>query len=153
MAVPKFDESLVAFIDGAETPADVESKLAQVLLDHGYVKDSFAPALLSREEEYPTALELGTHNVAIPHTEAEHTIEGSICVGVLRNAVNWRRMDDSDESCDVELVVMLALSDPHGHLEMLQKVIAFVQDQELVEKVLAAKTAEEVVSLAGPHLV
>ena len=48
---------------------------------------------------------------------------------------------------------MLALTEAHAHLEMLQKVIAFVQDQELVGKVIAAQDADEVFSLAGSLLV
>lgn len=153
MSDVRFDENLVVFVEGASTPSEVESALAARLLEQGCVKESFAPALLAREAEYPTALEVGEHNVAIPHTEAEHTEQGAICVGVLANPVTWHRMDDADETCEVELVVMLALSDPHGHLEMLQKVIGLVQDQALVTQILGAKTAEEVVSLAGPRLV
>ncbi len=153
MADVRFDEKLVVFVEGATTPEQVESALAARLLEEGCVKESFAPALLAREADYPTALEVGEHNVAIPHTEAEHTEQGAICVGVLANPVSWHRMDDADEVCDVELVVMLALSDPHGHLEMLQKVIGLVQDQQLVGQILGAKTPAEVVELAGPRLV
>ena len=62
-------------------------------------------------------------------------------------------MDEPDETCKVSVVCMLALTEAHAHLEMLQKVIAFVQDQELVGKVIAAKGADEVFSLAGALLV
>ena len=61
-------------------------------------------------------------------------------------------MDDADETCEVEFVVMLAVNDSHDHLELLQKVIALVQDQELIGRVLNATDAKEVVSLVGPRL-
>lgn len=151
MANLQFDESLVSFID-AETPTDVERQLAEKLHAGGFVRDTFADALIEREKEYPTALEVGEHNVAIPHTEAEHTIKGAVAVGVLRHPATWHRMDDTDETCEVEFVVMLAVNNPHDHLELLQKVIALVQDQELIGRVLNATGAKEVVSLVGPRL-
>ena len=61
-------------------------------------------------------------------------------------------MDDPDDTCKVSVVVMLALTEAHAHLEMLQKVIAFVQDQELVAKVIEANTADEAFALVEPHL-
>lgn len=151
MADIRFDEKLVVFPQGSDVES-VERELAARLYEEGCVADTFADALTEREKDYPTALEVGEHNVAIPHTEAEHTKQGAICVGVLREPVSWARMDDADERCDVELVVMLALSDPHGHLEMLQKVIGLVQDQELVGKILASTAEADVVALVAPKL-
>lgn len=153
MAALHFDENLVVFVEEASSPAEVEAQLAAVLEKQGYVKDSFVPALLAREQEYPTALEVGKHNVAIPHTDAEHTLKGAVCVGILEKPVTWQRMDDSDESCDVDFVVMLALNDPHDHLDMLQKVIALVQDQDLVGRIVAEKDHAAVAALVAPRLV
>lgn len=151
MANIRFDEKLVVFPQGSDVES-VERELAARLYEEDCVAETFVDALAAREKDYPTALEVGEHNVAIPHTEAEHTKQGAICVGVLRQPVSWARMDDADERCDVELVVMLALSDPHGHLEMLQKVIGLVQDQELVGKILASTSEADVVSLVVPKL-
>lgn len=151
MANLQFDESLVLFCD-ADTPSEVERDLAGLLYKGGFVRDTFADALISREQDYPTALEVGEHNVAIPHTEAEHTIKGAVAVGVLKQPVTWHRMDDSDETCPVEFVVMLAVNDPHDHLELLQKVIALVQDQEFIGRVLSSATTKEVANLVGPRL-
>lgn len=151
MAGTRFDEKLVVFAKGTDVES-VERELAARLYEEGCVAETYADALAAREKDYPTALEVGEHNVAIPHTEAEHTRQGAICVGVLKQPVSWARMDDADERCDVELVVMLALDDPHGHLEMLQKVIGLVQDQELVAKVIGASTEAEVVELVAPKL-
>jgi PTS system galactitol-specific IIA component len=147
-----FDENLVLFIDGAQTVAEVEGELSRVLHEKGCVKSSFANAICEREAEYPTALEVGVHNVAIPHCDAEHTIKGSLCIGVLRPSVTWKRMDDADESCEVELVIMLALQDSHDQLEMLQKVISLVQNQSLINQIVSTDTATQVVQLAAPHL-
>ena len=96
---------------------------------------------------------MGGLNVAIPHCDVVNVNKAAMCMGVLANPVDWHKMDEPDETCKVSVVCMLALTEAHAHLEMLQKVIAFVQDQELVGKVIAAQDADEVFSLAGSLLV
>ena len=87
-------------------------------------------------------------NVAIPHCDVANVNKAAMCMGVLANPVDWHKMDEPDETCKVSVVCMLALTEAHAHLEMLQKVIAFVQDQELVAKVIDAKSADEAFALA-----
>lgn len=153
MANLRFDESLVvAFHEEGLTTEDVERRLAETLRGQGYVKDSFAQAILEREAEFPTALEVGALNVAMPHCDIAHVNEGAVCVGVLHHPVAWHRMDDPDATCPVSLVVMLALNEAHAHLEMLQKVVALVQDQVHVARVLAAQSEGEAYGLLADRL-
>lgn len=153
MAALHFDESLVRVFeaDGLDTYA-VEDQLADDLFAGGWVKDTYAAALHEREKTYPTALDAQGINVAIPHCETEHVNQGAIAVGVLKHPVSWRRMDDPSQSCDVSLVVMLALVEAHAHLEMLQKVIAIVQDQEFVQHVIEQDAPDKVYRLLADKL-
>lgn len=153
MAGLHFDESLVAILDGEVLDTySVEERLAQILVSGGWVKETYPAAVHEREKVFPTALDVGGINVAIPHCDVEHVEKGALCVGVLKRPVSWRCMDDATKSCDVSLVAMLALNEPHAHLEMLQKVIALIQDQELVSKVVSAKEAHEAFALLGEKL-
>ena len=61
-------------------------------------------------------------------------------------------MDEPEQTCPVSLVVMLALNEAHAHLEMLQKVIALIQDQELTKRIVSAATPAEAYELMAPHL-
>ncbi|WP_368285697.1 PTS sugar transporter subunit IIA [Enorma massiliensis] len=153
MSALHFDESLVRIFDedALDTYA-VEEELAGALYAGGWVKETYATALHEREEAFPTALDAQGINVAIPHCETEHVNQGAIAVGVLKHPVAWRRMDDSSQTCDVSLVVMLALVEAHAHLEMLQKVIAIVQDQEFVGMVIAQDEPQEVYRLLSDRL-
>ena len=152
MAEISFDEGLVVVIDEPGNCTDVERQLAGVLFESGYVRESYAQAIVDREASYPTGLEFGEHSIAMPHCDIEHVNGPAICMGVLKKPVAWHRMDDPESTCNAELVIMLALNEAHAHLEMLQKVIAFVQDQELVAKVIEANTADEAFALVEPHL-
>lgn len=153
MASLAFAENLVMRFDrGVRTSEEVERRLAGALREAGYVKPTYEQAILDRELAYPTALEMGAFNVAIPHCDPRHVERGAICVGVLPAPVPWRRMDAPDLATPVSLVVMLALNEAHEHLEMLGHVIELVQDQELVARIVAADSPDEAFGLLAPRL-
>lgn len=152
MSDVRFDENLVVFVEGAASYEEVEAHMAQVLLEQGYVRETFAQAIADREISYPTGLEFGEHNIAMPHCDVEHVLSPAICMGVLGAPVDWRRMDDPESTCKVELVVMLALNEAHAHLEMLQKVVGLLQNQGLVAQIIASKSATDAYALAKEQL-
>ena len=129
---------------------DAIRQLGETLVSAGYAKDSYVDVVLEREKNYPTALEVGEINVAIPHCDAENANEAAVCVGILRKPVDWRRMDDPDATTPVRLVFMLALNEAHSHLEMIQKIIGVIQDQEFAKK-LAESNAHEAYELLAPR--
>lgn len=96
---------------------------------------------------------MGGINVAMPHCDVANVNKAAICIGVLEHPVAWYRMDDPETTCEVSLVTMLALTEAHAHLEMLQKVIALVQNQELIEKVVKAESEEEIFDLVRDQLI
>ena len=151
MADLQFNERLVVALDEPGDYQRVEQTLADTLLAQGYVKDTYAHALAEREKLFPTALEVGEVNVAIPHCDTEHVNDPAVCVGLLKKPVAWRRMDDPDATCDVSLVFMLALNESHAHLAMIQKIVGIIQDQGLSKKV-AASSAAEAYELIAPRL-
>lgn len=153
MANLRFDESLVCVLEQPGSFADVEASLADVLHFQGYVKDSFADAIAAREQNYPTALQFGEYNIAMPHCDVEHVKNGAICVGILKQPVAWHRMDDPEATCEVSLVVMLAINEAHAHLEMLQKVVKLLQNQELVGQIVASSAAADAYPLIAEQLV
>lgn len=47
---------------------------------------------------------------------------------------------------------MLALNEAHAHLEMLQKVVALLQNQDLVAEIVSSDNAAEAYSLVKDQL-
>lgn len=148
----KFDKTLVTIIESPKAYTAVEHKLAKVLLDHGYVHESYADAIVEREKSYPTGLAFGKHSISMPHCGIEHVITPAICMGVLKHPIPWHRMDDPKSTCNVELVVMLALTEPHSHITMLQRVATLIQNQEFVTQIIDSSTAENAYTLAKRQL-
>lgn len=130
------DESLILKYDQLMTDREVLSAMADYLCKKGIVKSSYRQAVLDREISFPTGLKTGGINVAIPHTDVCHVNQEAICVAVLKPPALFRAMDEPDRGVEVNLVIMLALTEAHGHIEMLQRIVKLIQNQEDIKNII-----------------
>ncbi len=68
--------------------------LASKLIEKGVVKADFADAVVEREMGFPTGLQVGEINVAIPHTDAKYVNAAGMAVATLKRPVNFGKMDE-----------------------------------------------------------
>lgn len=118
----------------------------QVLEDKQYVKPSFYAAIVAREKQYPTGIEVNGVNVALCHTDAEHIIENKIMVLKLDEPVEFKSMETL-EYIDVKLVFILLLNDPALHLEVLQNISTILQDETYLNEIYTTQTKENLFDL------
>lgn len=124
--------------------------LAARLEELGYVKPSYADAVVQREAALPTGLPLGQAvNVAIPHTDPEHVIRPGVALGVLSAPVDFANMEEPDETVPVGIVFLLAINDKDKQIDMLQEIMEAIQDPATLGRLAAARSADEVRSLLG----
>lgn len=152
MSAITFNESLILRIDKQQTNTEILSTLADRLYELKLVKDTFKKAILDREAEYPTGLFTGNINVAIPHTDIANVNKAAICVGILGKPVKFHAMDKPAEEIDVRLVIMLALTEAHGHIDILKRVIELIQNQELANKIVESKDSKLVYDIIKKQL-
>ena len=111
----------------------------------GYVNDEYENALKKREKEYPTGLDIGSDiNVAIPHVDSKYVKKAAISVGILKNPVEFYKMEEPTEKVKVQIIIMLALSEPHGHIEMLGRIIEMIKNKKLLEELIIEKDKKEI---------
>lgn len=122
---------------------DVLRAMAKRLCSAGYVKESYEEGIISREKIYPTGLYTGSINVAVPHTDCIHVYKDSVAVGILQHPVCFQAMDNPENSIKVSIVIMLALKEAHGQLQMLQKVLSLVKEQDELKRILKIKNEED----------
>ncbi|HEY8805618.1 MAG TPA: PTS sugar transporter subunit IIA [Clostridium sp.] len=127
--------------------------LSSKLYEKGYVKEGYQEAILDREKEYPTALPSVDIKIAIPH--ANHTLvnKAALAIGILKNPVEFSSMEDADIKLNVQIIIMLALNEPHGHIEMLQKIVKLIQNPEVLKAIIKASSIEEVMNKLEPYLI
>jgi PTS system galactitol-specific IIA component len=135
--------------------ADSEEALrivAQGFVDSGYAKDTYPGAIVDRERVFATGLPAPAFDIAIPHCDSEHVIKPGVGIATLKDPVAFHMMGDPETILHPKVLFMLALTEPHGQLEMLQKLIGVIQDAELLEKIAACNDADALYGLMAPVL-
>ena len=136
----------------ASSYEDVFRQVGGALTGAGYTKSTYVEALVEREREYPTGLDVDGWGVAIPHTPVEHVnSETVIAIAVFKDPVEFIQMGTDDEMVGVRIVFMLAIAGnpgEHGaHLDELQRIVAIIQDTSLLQHLLDARSADEIIQL------
>lgn len=137
---------------GLDTPKmeDVMTRVGGALTKAGYAKDTYVEALIAREKEYPTALNVDGCGVAIPHTPVEHTNRTAIAVAVLKEPARFIEMGSDDDEVDVRIVFMLCIAGKpgeHAHLDTLQRMMSIIQDSRLLDRLKSAANADEIMNI------
>lgn len=132
-------QSQVKVPGSARSKDDAIREAGQLLVDAGAVDPAYVEAMFEREKSVSTYM---GNFLAIPHgtNEAKDTI-GRSAVSVVRYdaPIDW----DGNE---VRFAVGIAGVD-NGHLEILGKIAIVFSDTEEVDKLLAARSAQELYDL------
>lgn len=135
-----------------EDNIDVIRFLASKLKEAGAVKSDFADAVAKREEEFPTGLQVGEINVAIPHTDAKYVNAASMAVATLKRTVSFGKMDEPEKKIPVHIVFLLAVLDPQGYIKFLSKLARKFGDASFTSSIYGAPSAEEIARILRENL-
>lgn len=131
----------------AKTKEEVLSFLAEKLFEKGYVKYEYIQAIQEREKEYPTGLPSSEPGIAIPHANFEMVNKTTLAIATLKQPVEFRNMEKKQAELPIQIVIMMAIGEPHGQVEMLQKIVAIIQDEPLRKAMVKTKTNKELLQL------
>lgn len=138
---------LVFINHDAMTNKELFEKVYLKAKDLGFVRQDFLERISQREETFPTGLQLEGYGVAIPHTDAECVLKEFIAVLVNKEPVVFKNMEDPNQEVATNLVFMLGLNQAHAQLEMLQKLMVFIQDKDKVQALLAETQDSEIINI------
>ena len=147
-----FSEDLVLMEVDAKDKFDLLRQAAQCLQTHGYVKESYADAVIEREKVFATGLPTVMGGVAIPHTDVEHVNTPAVCIARLRNPVDFVIMGDDTETVSVDCIFMLAMKEAHAQLTLLQNLMGILQDADALKLVKQGMSAKEICSFVKNRL-
>lgn len=131
----------------AESSKEVFEKLGGKLVETGYCKESYVNALITREKSFPTGINMGEIGIAMPHTDREHVNKSGVAIARLKNPVKFLQMGTLDVEVQARIIFMLAVEDPDAHLVFLQRIIILLQDENVLHKILEAKSKEEIIEI------
>lgn len=128
-----------------ETKDEVLEELATVLLQNHYITDvdGFMADTYAREEEGQTGI--GNY-IAIPHGKSPYVDRIGVAIGVTENEIPWESLDGKG----VKGIILFAVGDDNEgaqkHLKLLSLFARKLGNDEVIEQLIQAKDADEVVA-------
>ncbi|WP_422443665.1 PTS sugar transporter subunit IIA [Thermoanaerobacterium sp. DL9XJH110] len=154
MNIPSFQlEFYRPKVEEISTKEQLLNDMGEYLHKRGYVKNTFAKAVIEREKIFPTGLKTLDINVAIPHTDAEHVIKPAVLISILPKPISFNLMGESEKEIPVNIVFMLALDNPYNQLLLLQQLMNLFQKEGSLKAILQASDFEESKKLLEKELV
>lgn len=127
-------------------------KISDQLLAKGIVESSYPEALRLREQHHPTAMQLETMGVAIPHVDVEHVREERLVVVTCPEGIVFNQAEDPDLTMKVNVIFFLLLKEKDAHLEFLMKLISLFQKTDQMNTLLNTDSSDEVIKILAKNL-
>ena len=128
-----FVKTGISFADHHEALTHIGERMVQ----EGIVETTYPQALVNREAEFPTGIQLEHHAVAIPHCEATHARCPAIYLIRPETAVEFFQADD-DGTIPASLIIALIVTHPAEQLKLLRQLFSQLQDPVFCESLLTA---------------
>lgn len=119
---------------------------AGILEKNGFTKPSYADGIIESLEEFGPYIIIGPE-IAIPHARPE---KGALDMGY--GLVTFKEpvyFDGEDGPEPVKVLIPFSAVDNNKHLELLQKIVKFLDDETIIEKIANANTVEELNQVIG----
>ncbi|EXU73945.1 PTS sugar transporter subunit IIA [Erwinia mallotivora] len=127
-------------------------QIAGQLLSEELVTESYADALIAREQDHPTAMPLETMGVAIPHVDIEHIRQPKLVVVTCPEGIEFYQAEDPELTMRVQVIFFLLLNEKDAHLEFLMKLISLFQKTDEMNQLLSSASREAVMQLLANNL-
>lgn len=124
-----------------KTKAEVIDEMVDILYSAGKLndKEEYKKAILKREAESSTGLEEG---IAVPHAKTSAVKIPSIAFGLSKDGVDYNSLDG--EPSKIFFMIAAPANAADTHIEVLSKLTTMLLEDEVREKLLNAKTQQDV---------
>lgn len=135
-----------------ETNHEVLKYLVSLLEKQGFVDSRYTTVVMEREDNYPTGLEFPKICIALPHGDPKFVKEASIAIARCKNRVDFKSMENPEDSISVDIVVLLAVKEPERHLQVLSNLVNLFMIEENCEQLLTTNSVNTVCNLFESNL-
>lgn len=115
------------------------------LREGGFVEETFLNAILKREAEYPTGLELKNLSISIPHTDVEHVNKPFVFINRMVNKrIKFIQMGTDNEIVRPEYIIILGIKNPKEQVELLSELLELFNQEAFTSKLALASSNNEI---------
>ena len=108
------NENLILLHQNFADAHEAISTLGELARRQGLVDETYLPAILKREENFPTGLELPV-NIAIPHIDTG-VKRSFVSIATLDQPVTFLNMDHSGDTLGAKIVFVFGILNPKEQL-------------------------------------
>lgn len=112
----------------ANSTNDLFKEIGARLIDAKVAKSSFIEALITREAAYPTGLDFGHIQVALPHADCDHILHPGFLLVRHAHPITFQAMGDANTPVITQCSLWPLVRDPNTQVETLGKLIELFQD-------------------------
>lgn len=143
-----FNDAIINPEMTAESDSDAIKKVGAILQEAGYVNEKYIEAVLEREKNFPTGMQLMGTAIAIPHATPEgNVMKNGIAVAKLTKSVTFHSMEDPSETVESEFIFLLALKDSGQHLAILRQMFTSFQNPDVIKSLKKSSSAAEILKI------
>lgn len=119
-------------------------EMVQVFLDAGEIhnREEAIEVLCRREEQMSTGVGNG---IGIPHGKLPEATHSLIAIGVSPEGIDYEALDD--QPVHIVTAIFAQLNNPGQHIEILAEVARLFAIPGFTDKIIAAKSSQEVIDL------
>lgn len=138
----KLKPDMIAFVNNATDWKDAIRISSQKLYDNGMINQNYINKMIQNVEEFGPYIVIAP-NIAMPHSRPEHgVIEGGFSITVFEESVDV-------VGNEAKVFITLACSHDTEHLEMLQLIATKLNDDDVINNFVNAKTECEIMNIFG----
>ena len=135
-----------SFHEGFEDWRDAVRAACAPLLADGTIEKEYPEIIIEKVEELGPYIVIAP-NICIPHAERGRGVnDTAMCFMKTEKPVSF---DPNDPDKDARIFVVLAATDDEVHLNNLMALSETLSDEDIVAKVLEAKTPEDLLKIEG----
>lgn len=138
------NEKLIILNSDVESAEDCIRTVGKLFYEHGYVEEGYIDEVIEREKVYPTGLPGKGICIAIPHTTNQRVIKPGIGLLIPKKPIQFAMMGTKDSMLECEIVMPLVIKDSNSQISTLKKLMAVIQDGELLKHIRDSKDISEV---------
>ncbi|TMN21487.1 PTS sugar transporter subunit IIA [Lentibacillus cibarius] len=145
---PLFKRELT-FIEDVNDQEELFNIVGKRLKEKGIVNEDFTEALIERERNYPTGLDLSPvsndiPNAAIPHADTEYCNDKAIVFVKLNNPISFYNMIAPDKNMDVRYLFFIINNQKESQTNVLSELMGFLTVVDNVKALEAMQTKDEI---------
>ncbi len=132
--------------------AEMFNEIGTVLIEKGMVKPVYIEEILKREENFPTGIDLGYMQVAMPHVESKYVNDNAVFIVTTKKGVEFDNAED-DGTVNSKIIFGLIVKDSEKHLDFLMKLVELYQKEDVLKKIYSSDDVEEVITMLKQNLI